>query len=92
MLLGQPGRYAPPPTTVEILLRMTGGSPLVTLTEMAEILRRTPDGLRVILSRDCEISRQLNPLKKRIGRRIFFDLVAVARFIDDAAYGESMYG
>lgn len=76
-----------PLTTFELLLQKTGGSPLVTLTEMAEILRRTPDGLRVILSRDCEISRQLNPHKKRIGRRVFFDLGAVARLIDEATYG-----
>lgn len=92
MILGQSQRYAPAPTTVEILLRMTGGSPLISLTKMAEILHRSPDGLRLTLATNCELSRQLNPHKKRIGRRVFFDLVAVARFIDDAAYSEPMYG
>lgn len=74
-------------STIEVLLRKTGGSPLISLTEMAEILRRSPDGLRVVLGTDCELSRQLNPHRKRIGRRVFFDLSAVARLIDEATYG-----
>ena len=78
---------AQPLTTVEMLLRKTGGSPLISLTEMAEILRRSPDGLRVVLGTDCELSRQLNPHRKRIGRRVFFDLGAVAKLIDEATYG-----
>lgn len=73
-------------STFEMLLRKTGGSPLISLTEMAEILRRSPDGLRVVLGTDCELSRQLNPHRKRIGRRVFFDLGAVARLIDEATY------
>lgn len=71
-------------TTLEMLLRKTGGSPLISLAEMAEVLRRSPDGLRVVLGTDCELSRQLNPHKKRLGRRVFFDLGAVAKLIDEA--------
>ena len=55
--------------------------PLLTLYDVAEILRRSPDGLRVSLGRQNEVSEKLNPAKKKIGKRIYFQVSAVAELI-----------
>lgn len=55
--------------------------PLLTLSDVAEILRRSPDGLRVSLGRENEVSEKLNPAKKKIGRRVYFRVSAVAELI-----------
>lgn len=56
--------------------------PLLTLTQVAEILHRSPDGLRLSLGRDSEVARQLNPAKKKIGRRLYFKTATIAQFIE----------
>lgn len=55
--------------------------PLLTLYEVAEILKRSPDGLRVSLGRKNEVSEKLNPAKKKIGKRIYFHASAIAELI-----------
>ncbi len=55
--------------------------PLLTLSEVAGILKRSPDGLRVSLGRENEVSKKLNPAKKKIGRRVYFHVSAVAELI-----------
>ena len=55
--------------------------PLLTLSNVAEVLNRSPDGLRVSLGRNNELSEKLNPAKKKIGRRIYFQVSAVAELI-----------
>jgi hypothetical protein len=55
--------------------------PLLTLYDVAQILRRSPDGLRVSLCRQNEVSEILNPAKKKIGKRIYFHTSAVAELI-----------
>lgn len=71
--------------TVEILLKVTGGSPLLSQAQLASILDRSPDGLRISLSGDTEVARQFNSAKKKIGRRVYFSVEAVAKALDDAA-------
>ncbi|WP_428622201.1 helix-turn-helix domain-containing protein [Sedimenticola sp.] len=56
--------------------------PLLTLSEVAEILKRSPDGLRVSLGRKNELSEKLNPARKKIGRRVYFRVSAVAELIE----------
>ena len=56
--------------------------PLLTIAEVAKILKRTPDGLRVSLGRENEVSKKLNPAKKKIGRRVYFRVAAVAELIE----------
>ncbi|MCG7896474.1 MAG: helix-turn-helix domain-containing protein [Candidatus Thiodiazotropha taylori] len=56
--------------------------PLLTLSDVAEILRRSPDGLRVSLTRKNDVSDKLNTAKKKIGRRVYFRVSAVAELID----------
>lgn len=53
--------------------------PLLSLPQLAEILHRTPDGLRVALHDDSSYAGQLNAAKVRIGRRMYFRTPEVAR-------------
>lgn len=71
-------------TIVDVLLKASGGSPLLSLPQLAEVLDRSPEGLRITLSGDNDLSRKLRPYKKKLGRRVYFDLLAVARVIDEA--------
>ena len=45
---------------------------LMQLSDLAELLGRSTDGLRVSLYSDTDLSRKLKPTKIRIGRRIYF--------------------
>ncbi len=54
---------------------------LLTLADVAKVLKRSPDGLRVSLGRENEVSKKLNPAKKKIGRRVYFPVSAVAELI-----------
>ncbi len=71
-------------TTEELILTSNGGSPLLSLSQVAEILHRSPEGLRITLSGDNEISRNLKPCRLKIGRRVYFRVAGIARFIDEA--------
>ena len=71
-------------TTEELILTSNGGSPLLSLTQVAEILHRSPEGLRITLSGDNEIARGLKPARIKIGRRVYFRVASVAQFIDEA--------
>lgn len=57
-------------------------SPLLRLTDLAEVLYRTEDGLRMSLHRDTEFSRQLKNARVKIGRRVYFRIHDVAKIID----------
>lgn len=71
-------------TVEETLLNRYGGSPLLSLEQLAEILHRSKDGLRISLSNDNELSQKLRPCRVKIGRRIYFKTAAVARVIEEA--------
>ena len=71
-------------TTEELILTSNGGSPLLSLSQVAEILHRSPEGLRITLSGDNEIARNLQPCRIKIGRRVYFRVAGIARFIDEA--------
>ncbi len=55
---------------------------LLTFADVAKVLKRSPDGLRVSLGRQNEVSKKLNPAKKKIGRRVYFRVSAVAELIE----------
>lgn len=52
--------------------------PLLTLKELAEILRRTPEGLRFTMRGDSELAQALRLARRKIGRRVLFRKVVVA--------------
>lgn len=70
-------------TTEEILLNQYR-SPLLTLTQLAQILNRSPDGLRISLNNKSEVAQEFNAARVKIGRRVFFKTVQIAEIIDRA--------
>ncbi|OEC54419.1 helix-turn-helix domain-containing protein [Pseudomonas sp. ENNP23] len=71
-------------TSTEQLLMEQFNSPLLSLAQVAQILNRSPQGLRITLSGDNEIARKLGPARKRIGKRVLFRVSDLAQFIDEA--------
>lgn len=57
---------------------------LLSLKDVARLLNRSADGLRVSLTRDSEISEKLNSAKVRLGRRVLFRASTIAQIIDEA--------
>lgn len=62
-------------STEEYLLSRFG--PLMSLANIAELLNRSADGLRVSLYSDTDLSRKLKPTTVRIGRRVYFRTLQV---------------
>jgi hypothetical protein len=59
------------------------GSPLLTTDQLAEILQRSPSGLRFSLQTDkSDFGDQLRAARRRLGRRLYFRAAAVAAIID----------
>jgi hypothetical protein len=56
--------------------------PLLTLTELADILDRSREGLRLTLRGNSELARQLGAARLKIGRRVHFKTAVVASVID----------
>ena len=56
--------------------------PLISLVQLAGLLDRSADGLRLSLSQDGELSRKFNPARKKIGRRVYFRSSLVAQALD----------
>ena len=51
--------------------------PLITTAQLAKILSRTEEGLRVGMYSKTEFSRQLREAKKHFGRRVHIDVKVV---------------
>ena len=62
-------------TTEEYLLQRYG--PLMSLVDLAGLLGRSPDGVRVALYSDSDVSRKLKPTMLRVGRRVYFRTLQV---------------
>jgi len=63
-------------------------SVLLTLDQLAEILDRSPEGLRISLSTSrADWAQHINSTKIHIGRRIYFRTEAIARLIDEEFSG-----
>lgn len=63
-----------------ILLSKYG--PLLTLCQLAELLDRSPQGLRISLNSDTAFSRFLKPRRLKIGRRVYFRSNHIAELLD----------
>lgn len=67
-------------TMTSLLLRQYG--PLMGLGDVAELLGRSPAGVRVGLYSDNDTSALLTPAKIKVGRRIYFRTVVVGDALD----------
>lgn len=55
--------------------------PLLTLAQLAQMLNRSADGMRMALRESSPYAKQLNAAKVRIGRRIYFRTPDVAQVL-----------
>lgn len=58
--------------------------PLLTLTQLAEILNRSTDGMRMALREASPYATRINAAKVRIGRRIYFRTPEIAQVLGGA--------
>lgn len=68
-------------TTESYLLEKYG--PLISLEQLALLLHRSTDGLRLSLRQDGELAAKFNPARKKIGRRVYFRAALVAPVLDE---------
>ena len=72
-------REAIPVVPENSLLRRYG--PLMNITQLASILDRSPDGLRVTLRSSCEWVRKINAARLQLGRRVYFRTTEIAEVL-----------
>lgn len=56
--------------------------PLMSLEQLANMLDRSVDGLRLSLKHGGEMATKFNPARKKIGRRVYFRSSVVAQVLD----------
>ena len=71
------------PAQVDLATQLTERfGPLLTQTQLAELLGRSPGGLRYSLSRPSDApTRALKASGRRIGRRVYYPAIEVASII-----------
>jgi hypothetical protein len=67
-------------TIEEVLVKQYG--PLLSLTELAMILDRSPAGLRISLRSSREWVNRINAARLRLGRRIYFRTSEIASVLE----------
>lgn len=67
-------------STEEILLKSHG--PLMTIEQLAKVLSRTANGVRVSLNRKSDWSTRINAARVKIGRRNYFRTADIAKVFD----------
>lgn len=68
-------------TIEETLLQRYG--PLLSISQLATVLDRSPDGLRISLRSSNEWSARLNTTRLKIGRRVYFRTSQVAQMFSE---------
>ena len=74
-------------STLHYLLNAHG--PLLSLAEVAKLLKRQPNGIRVCSYRATPLGRQLQSARVKIGRRVYFAAEKIAEIIDQNQKTES---
>jgi len=70
-------------TTEEILVQRFGV--LLDFAQVAELFKRkSADSVRVAMSGNTELARQLRPAKVKIGRRILFKASVLGQILDNS--------
>jgi len=67
--------------TERFLLEKYG--PLLSLEQLAHLLHRSSEGLRLSLRQNGELAAKFNPSRKKIGRRVYFRSSLVAPVLDE---------
>lgn len=57
--------------------------PLLSIEQLAGLLDRSADGLRLTLNHGGDMAEKFNPARKKIGRRVYFRSSLVAKVLDE---------
>ena len=66
-------------STAELLYNQYG--PLITLAQLAKILNRSVEGLRITLRTPSPFSDSINAARLRPGRRVYFSTPKIAAIV-----------
>lgn len=58
--------------------------PLLSLVQLADLLHRSPDGLRIALSGTQPYALHINEARIKIGRRVYFRTGSIAAYLASA--------
>ena len=70
-------------TIEDTLLKRFG--PLLSMAQLATVLDRSPDGLRISLRATNQWTRRINKARLKIGRRGYFRTSQIADVLSDAS-------
>jgi hypothetical protein len=70
--------------TTEELILVKYGRPLLNFDQVADLLDRSPSGLRITLCRSGDLGDRLRECRARIGRRVMFRVADLAKMLDEA--------
>ncbi|MFA5491155.1 MAG: DNA-binding protein [Candidimonas sp.] len=73
-------------TIEDALLNRFG--PLLSLSQLATILDRSPDGLRISLRSNNDWASQINSARLKIGRRVYFRTGQIAEILESESLVE----
>tara|TARA_R110000850_G_scaffold2760_9_gene12948 strand:- start:1863 stop:2111 length:249 start_codon:yes stop_codon:yes gene_type:complete len=57
--------------------------PLLTMAQLAELLHRSPDGLRIALQSRQPYTEKINQARLKIGRRVYFRASQIADLLSN---------
>ena len=58
--------------------------PLLSLAQLANVLHRSPDGLRIALSGTQPYAERINRARVKVGRRVYFRTASIAAYLASA--------
>ncbi len=56
--------------------------PLLSIAQLAKVLDRSPEGLRISLTNESDWSKKINVARLKIGRRVYFRTAEIALILD----------
>lgn len=59
--------------------------PLLSTSQLADVLHRSAEGLRISLRSDSEWTRRINAAKLKLGRRVYFKTVLISEVLGGPA-------
>lgn len=63
----------------EVLTKLYG--PVLNLAQLAQVLHRSAEGLRVSLRCDSDLSRSINAARIKLGRRVYFRTAEISKVL-----------
>jgi hypothetical protein len=63
--------------------------PLLSTAQLADVLHRSTEGLRISLRSNSEWARRINTAKLKLGRRIYFRTVSISEVLTGDAKAEA---